>query len=90
MQIITFVMFVGSVPYLALQFRAVFESARVLSGRPAGAAIHVGFTFALILFAVLLGVRRASPRQPSGPLPGLPVRGRRPATSRSTRNRSVC
>jgi Na+/proline symporter/signal transduction histidine kinase len=61
--LVTLVMLTGSVPYLALQFRALLESLRVLSGDQAPLYIGLGFTLVLTLFAVLFGARRASPRE---------------------------
>jgi Na+/proline symporter/signal transduction histidine kinase len=60
--LVTFVMLAGSVPYLALQFRALLESMRVLSGQ-SPLWLGIGFTLVLTLFAVLFGARGASPRE---------------------------
>ncbi|WP_338864103.1 ATP-binding protein [Myxococcus stipitatus] len=60
---VTLFMLAGSLPYLALQVRAVVESAKVLS--PTASPTLVGLTFSavLIIFAVLFGARHLTPRE---------------------------
>jgi signal transduction histidine kinase/Na+/proline symporter len=60
--LVTLVMLVSSLPYLALQFRALLESAHMLTGEPLPPVAGLIFSLVLALFAVLFGARRASPR----------------------------
>lgn len=53
----------GSLPYLALQIRAVVESARLLSPAAAPALVGPGFCGVLIVFSLLFGARHPAPRE---------------------------
>jgi len=58
----TLFMLIGTLPYIALQVRAVTESLRVLSNEVPSNTIALVFCGALILFGVLFGARHISPR----------------------------
>ena len=59
----TLFMLFGTLPYIALQIRAVTESLRVLSNEVPPNTIALTFCATLILFGVLFGTRHISPRQ---------------------------
>ncbi|MGD8308593.1 MAG: ATP-binding protein, partial [Chromatiales bacterium] len=61
--LVTLFMLVGSLPYIALQIRAVTESLRVLTQEATPQALALGFCAILILFAILFGARHISPRE---------------------------
>ena len=61
--LVTLFMLVGTLPYIALQIRAVSESLQVLSQKTAPQSIALGFCITLILFAILFGARHISPRE---------------------------
>ncbi len=61
--LVTLFMLAGTLPYIALQIRAVTESLRVLSNEVPTNVIALGFCATLILFAVLFGARHVSPRE---------------------------
>jgi Na+/proline symporter/signal transduction histidine kinase len=61
--IVTLFMLVGSLPYIALQIRAVTESLQVLTQETAHQTLALWFCVALITFAVLFGARHTSPRE---------------------------
>ncbi len=61
--IVTLFMLVGSLPYIALQIRAVTESLRVLTQESAHQTLALWFCVILIMFAVLFGARHTSPRE---------------------------
>ncbi len=61
--LVTIFMLVGSLPYIALQIRAVSESLQVLTQEATPHSIALWFCIMLILFAVLFGARHISPRE---------------------------
>ncbi len=61
--LVTLFMLVGTLPYIALQIRAVTESLQVLSQETTPQIIALGFCITLILFAILFGARHISPRE---------------------------
>ncbi len=61
--LVTIFMLVGSLPYIALQIRAVSESLQVLTQEATPHVIALWFCIMLILFAVLFGARHISPRE---------------------------
>jgi PAS domain S-box-containing protein len=61
--IVTLFMLVGSLPYIALQIRAVTESLQILTQETAHQTLALWFCVALIAFAVLFGARHTSPRE---------------------------
>ncbi len=56
-------MLAGTLPYLALQIRAVTESVQILTEEVAPTNLALGFCFTLILFSILFGARHISPRE---------------------------
>ncbi|WP_224248076.1 ATP-binding protein [Hyalangium gracile] len=60
---VTLFLLAGALPYLALQVRAVVESARVLSPSASPGVLALGFCVTLIVFAVLFGARHVTPRE---------------------------
>lgn len=56
-------MLIGTLPYIALQVRAVTESLRILSNEVPSNTIALVFCLTLILFGVLFGARHISPRE---------------------------
>ncbi len=61
--LVTLFMMVGTLPYIALQIRAVTESLSVLSQEVPPSSIAIGFVVTLTVFAVLFGARHISPRE---------------------------
>ncbi len=61
--IVTLFMLLGSLPYIALQFRAVTDSLQVLTQEKTPQPLALWFCIILILFAVLFGARHISPRE---------------------------
>jgi PAS domain S-box-containing protein len=61
--LVTLFMLVGTLPYIALQIRAVAESLRVVTDQAPPHVLALGFCVALFLFAVLFGARHVSPRE---------------------------
>ncbi|WP_435101960.1 ATP-binding protein [Arhodomonas sp. AD133] len=61
--IVTLLMLTGSLPYLALQIRAVAESTQVLSGEASPGPIAVGFCVLVSVFAIIFGARHVTPRE---------------------------
>lgn len=61
--LVTLFMLAGSLPYIALQIRAVTESVNVLSGETAAPDPAFWFCVTLILFATLFGARHTSLRE---------------------------
>ncbi len=61
--LVTLFMLVGSLPYIALQIRAVSESLQVLTQEATPQVIAMWFCGMLILFAMLFGARHISPRE---------------------------
>ncbi|MBZ4422104.1 ATP-binding protein [Myxococcus sp. RHSTA-1-4] len=60
---VTLFMLAGSLPYLALQVRAVVESAKVLSPSASPTLVGLGFCAVLTGFSVLFGARHLTPRE---------------------------
>ncbi|PTL83662.1 ATP-binding protein [Vitiosangium sp. GDMCC 1.1324] len=60
---VTLVLLAGTLPYLALQVRAVVESARVLSPSASATLLGLGFCVTTIVFSVLFGARYVTPRE---------------------------
>ena len=60
---VTLFMLVGSLPYIALQIRAVTESLSILTQQATPDILALGFCLTLMLFAILFGARHASPRE---------------------------
>ncbi|MCB1877078.1 MAG: PAS domain S-box protein [Chromatiales bacterium] len=61
--LVTVFMLVGTLPYLALQIRAVAGSAQVLTQQTSPQLIALGFCVTVSLFAMLFGARHISPRE---------------------------
>ncbi|MGB5639643.1 MAG: histidine kinase, partial [Sedimenticolaceae bacterium] len=61
--LVTLFMLLGTLPYIALQVRAVTESLQVLSNEAPSNTIALVFCATLILFGVLFGARHISPRE---------------------------
>ena len=61
--LVTIFMLVGSLPYIALQIRAVSESLQILTQESTPQLVALWFCGILILFAVLFGARHISPRE---------------------------
>ncbi|MCB1724405.1 MAG: PAS domain S-box protein [Chromatiaceae bacterium] len=61
--LVTLFMLLGTMPYIALQIRAVTESLQVLSNEVPSNTIALVFCATLILFGVLFGTRHISPRE---------------------------
>ncbi|MGM0593829.1 MAG: sensor histidine kinase [Pseudomonadota bacterium] len=61
--LVTLFMLTGTLPYIALQVRAVTESLQVLTGESAPAMIALGFCLTVTLFAILFGARHISARE---------------------------
>lgn len=60
---VTLFMLMGTLPYLALQIRAVTETTRVLTQEAAPQSLAFGFCVVVILFAILFGARHITPRE---------------------------
>ncbi len=60
--LVTLFMLLGSLPYIALQIRAVTTSISVLTQEIPPQMLALGFCLMLILFAIMFGARHASPR----------------------------
>ena len=61
--LVTLFMLAGSLPYIALQIRAVTESIQVLTRETAPQILALGFCLTLILFSILFGARHTSSRE---------------------------
>lgn len=61
--LVTLFMLAGTLPYIALQIRAVAESLRVLTEEATPAVLALGFCVTLTLFAILFGARHSSARE---------------------------
>jgi len=61
--LVTLFMLAGSLPYIALQIRAVTASLQVLTQESTPALIALGFCVTLSLFAILFGARHISARE---------------------------
>ncbi|MDZ7810832.1 MAG: hypothetical protein U5L11_12885 [Arhodomonas sp.] len=59
----TLLMLTGSLPYLALQIRAVAESTQVLSAQSSPGPIAIGFCVIVTVFAIIFGARHVTPRE---------------------------
>ncbi len=66
--LVTLFMLVGTLPYIALQIRAVTQSLQVLSRETPPQNLALGFCLTLTAFAILFGARHVSPRQKHGGL----------------------
>lgn len=66
--LVTLFMLVGTLPYIALQIRAVTESLRMLTQEAPPNVIAFGFCLMLTAFAILFGARHISPREKHGGL----------------------
>jgi len=60
---VTLFMLAGTLPYFALQIRAVTETIRVLTQEAAPKLLAFGFCAVVILFAILFGARHMTPRE---------------------------
>ena len=61
--LVTLFTLAGALPYISLQIRAVTESARLLNPQIAPDALSFGFCIIIVLFSILFGTRRISPRE---------------------------
>ncbi len=61
--LVTLIMLTGSLPYIALQIRAVSESTQVLSGQDSAGVIAWSFCALVTVFAIIFGVRHLTPRE---------------------------
>lgn len=61
--LVTLFMLVGTLPYIALQIRAVTESLRVLTHEVPSNVVALGFCVTLILFGILFGAQHTSTRE---------------------------
>lgn len=61
--LVTLFMLVGTLPYIALQIRAVTESMQVLTQEVPPQILALGFCVTVIVFAILFGARHISPRE---------------------------
>ncbi|MFO7594373.1 MAG: ATP-binding protein [Pseudomonadota bacterium] len=61
--LVTLFMLAGTLPYIALQVRAVTESLQVLTRESAPALMALGFCVTITLFAILFGARHISARE---------------------------
>jgi len=61
--LVTLFMLTGTLPYIALQVRAVTESLQVLTRESAPGLIALGFCVTVTLFAILFGARHISARE---------------------------
>lgn len=61
--LVTLFMLAGTLPYLALQIRAVTASLHTLTQTTAPNVLALGFCLTLILFAILFGARHVTPRE---------------------------
>jgi len=61
--LVTLFMLAGTLPYIALQIRAVTASLQVLTGESTPALLALGFCATMVVFAVLFGARHLSPRE---------------------------
>ena len=66
--LVTLFMLVGTLPYIALQIRAVTQSLQVLTQEAPPHTLALGFCITLTAFAILFGARHISPRQKHGGL----------------------
>ncbi len=61
--LVTLFMLIGTLPYIALQIRAVTESIRVLTDEAPPHIVALGFCITLTLFAISFGATHISPRE---------------------------
>jgi Na+/proline symporter/signal transduction histidine kinase len=61
--LVTLFMLVGTLPYIALQIRAVTASLQVMTQETTPQVLALVFCITLILFAILFGARHISPRE---------------------------
>ena len=61
--LVTVFMLVGTLPYIALQIRAMTESIRILTNQEAPTFIALIICIGLTIFAILFGARHISPRE---------------------------
>lgn len=61
--LVTLFMLTGTLPYIALQVRAVTESLQVLTQETTPVMLALGFCSTIILFAILFGARHFSARE---------------------------
>ncbi len=61
--LVTLFMLMGTLPYIALQIRAVTESLEILSQEVPPQLVALVYCVTLTLFAILFGARRVSPRE---------------------------
>jgi len=61
--LVTLFMLAGTLPYIALQVRAVTESLQVMTQQSAPGLIALGFCVTITLFAILFGARHISARE---------------------------
>lgn len=61
--VVTLFMLTGTLPYIALQIRAVTESLRILTQEAPPQTVALVYCLTLTLFAVLFGARYVSPRE---------------------------
>ncbi|MGA1456841.1 MAG: hypothetical protein ACO37B_08985 [Arenicellales bacterium] len=61
--LVTLFTLTGTLPYISLQIRAVTESARLLNPQIAPDALSFWFCIIIVLFSILFGTRRISPRE---------------------------
>ncbi len=57
-RLVTLIALVGTIPYVALQFRSIGGALSLASGRPMADAAMIGAAVLLALFAILFGARR--------------------------------
>lgn len=61
--LVTLFMLAGSLPYIALQIKAVTESVHIMTQQAPPHLLALGFCITLSLFAILFGARHISPRE---------------------------
>jgi Na+/proline symporter/signal transduction histidine kinase len=61
--LVTLFMLMGTLPYIALQIRAVTQSMQVLTDEAPPHILALGFCITLTIFAILFGARHISPRE---------------------------
>ena len=61
--LVTLFMLMGTLPYIALQIRAVTQSLQVLTDEAPPHILALGFCITLTVFAILFGARHISPRE---------------------------
>ena len=66
--LVTLFMLVGTLPYIALQIRAVTQSLQALTQEAPPHILALGFCITLTAFAILFGARHISPREKHGGL----------------------